>query len=124
MRRRVAALTSAVLDGHALRWPVNARVPGACCGMGAGWTGIVPAKARPMATRMVRMVSSSLIDVSQVARRIQPPQIVQLFQPHVPRAVEAAARSAGAHIGLRHLSSCRLCVCVCVCVCVARDQDS
>jgi len=60
-----------------------------------GWTGIVPAKARPMATRMVRMVTSSLIDVSQVARRIQPPQIVQLFQPHVPSAVEAAARSAG-----------------------------
>jgi len=60
-----------------------------------------------MATRMVRMVTSSLIDVSQVARRIQPPQIVQLFQPHVPSAVEAAARSAGAHIFLR-LPSCRL----------------
>jgi hypothetical protein len=48
-----------------------------------------------MATRMVRMVTTSLIDVRQVALRIQPAQIVKLFQPHVPSAVEDAARSAG-----------------------------
>ena len=48
-----------------------------------------------MATRMVRMVTTSLIDVRQVALRIQPAQIVKLFQPHVPTAVEDAARSAG-----------------------------
>lgn len=61
----------------------------------AGWTGIVPAKARPMATRMVRMVTTSLIDVNQVAGRIEAAQIVKLFQPYVPTAVQDAARSAG-----------------------------
>jgi hypothetical protein len=49
-----------------------------------------------MATRMVRMVTTSLIDVGQVAARIEAAQIVKLFQPHVPSAVEDAARSAGA----------------------------
>jgi hypothetical protein len=31
-----------------------------------GWTGIVPCKAHVLATRMVRMMAGSLIDVDQV----------------------------------------------------------
>ena len=31
-----------------------------------GWTGIVPLKAEKMATRMVQMMTGSLIDVDQV----------------------------------------------------------
>ena len=41
-----------------------------------GWTGIVPVKARTMAQRMVRMVTTSLIDVTQVAKRISPDAIL------------------------------------------------
>lgn len=61
-----------------------------------GWTGIVPAKARTMAQRMVRMVTKSLIDVTQVARRVEPDKIVELFRPLIPSAVEKAAKEGGA----------------------------
>lgn len=60
-----------------------------------GWTGIVPSKARTMAQRMVRMVTASLIDVRQVAARVQPPKIVELFEPLVPAAMEKAAAQGG-----------------------------
>ena len=46
-----------------------------------GWTGIVPVKAAPMATRMVRMVTTSLIDVKQVAKRICPNKIADILSP-------------------------------------------
>lgn len=60
-----------------------------------GWTGIVPAKARTMAQRMVRMVTSSLIDVREVARRLQPAAVAALLQPLLPAAIEKAAHEGG-----------------------------
>ena len=57
-----------------------------------GWTGIVPAKARTMAARMVQMVTKSLINVTQVASRVEPHRIVEIFQPLIPFALEKAAK--------------------------------
>jgi len=60
-----------------------------------GWTGIVPAKARTMASRMVQMVTKSLIDVTQVAQRVEPLKISEIFRPLIPAALEKAAKEGG-----------------------------
>ena len=60
-----------------------------------GWTGIVPAKAKTMAARMVQMVTASLINVTEVAARIEPAVIATTFKPMIPQAVAEAAVEGG-----------------------------
>jgi len=61
-----------------------------------GWTGIVPVKAKPMATRMVRMVTSSLIDVEEVFKRLSPEEISRLLVPGLDKELRKISKEVGA----------------------------
>lgn len=49
-----------------------------------GWQGIVPAKAAEMSYRLVEMVTTSLVDVTEVFGRLDPQRIASLLKPEVP----------------------------------------
>lgn len=66
-----------------------------------GWTGIVPVKAASMAQRMVRMVTSKLIDVEAVGRRVDATRITELLAPALPRATQRIADQLGVGLALR-----------------------
>ena len=40
-------------------------------------------------------VTASLINVTEVARRIEPPQIEELFRPAIPATLESVSKEAG-----------------------------
>ncbi|CAM9630507.1 unnamed protein product, partial [Discosporangium mesarthrocarpum] len=53
-----------------------------------GWQGIVPAKAAVMAERMVDMVTTQLLDVQEVFRRLSPRRVACLLGPEVNKIVD------------------------------------
>ena len=57
-----------------------------------GWQGIVPAKAAEMSYRLVEMVTSSLVDVSEVFGRLDPHTIANLLKPEVPAMASSIGR--------------------------------
>lgn len=57
-----------------------------------GWQGIVPAKAAEMSFRLVEMVTSSLVDVSEVFSRLNPHTIAGLLKPEVPAMASSIGR--------------------------------
>lgn len=65
-----------------------------------GWTGIVPCKADVLATRLVRMVTGSLIDVDQVFRRLDPDRVAALLVPGLRPTAAAVARDLGGPGGI------------------------
>jgi len=48
-----------------------------------GWQGIVPCKTRPMTETMVNMVTTQLLSVQEVFRRLDPRKIAELLAPEV-----------------------------------------
>ncbi|CAM9909177.1 unnamed protein product, partial [Laminaria digitata] len=53
-----------------------------------GWQGIVPAKAGVMAERMVDMVTTQLVDVEEVFRRLSPRKVARLLGPEINSIVQ------------------------------------
>jgi len=66
-----------------------------------GWTGIVPVKARSMSTRMVRMVTSKLIDVKAIFRRLSPEEVAALLSPAMENVIDGVASDLGASFALK-----------------------
>ncbi|CAM9505956.1 unnamed protein product [Ectocarpus sp. 6 AP-2014] len=54
-----------------------------------GWQGIVPAKAGVMAERMVDMVTTQLVDVDEVFRRLSPGKVARLLGPEIDSIVQS-----------------------------------
>lgn len=50
-----------------------------------GWQGIVPCKTRKMSETMVTMVTSQLLSVQEVFRRLEPHKLADLLAPEVPK---------------------------------------
>jgi len=50
-----------------------------------GWQGIVPCKTKTMSESMVQMVTSQLLSVQQVFRRLDPNKVALLLAPEVPK---------------------------------------
>lgn len=50
-----------------------------------GWQGIVPCKTRKMSEAMVTMVTSQLLSVQEVFRRLEPQKLADLLAPEVPK---------------------------------------
>jgi len=50
-----------------------------------GWQGIVPCKTRKMSERMVNMVTTQLLNVQEVFRRLDPKVCAELLAPEVPK---------------------------------------
>ena len=50
-----------------------------------GWQGIVPCKTRTMSESMVHMVTSQLLSVQEVFRRLDPKEVANLLAPEVPK---------------------------------------
>ena len=50
-----------------------------------GWQGIVPCKTRRMSETMVEMVTTQLLDVGDVFRRLDPRRVADLLAPEVPK---------------------------------------
>jgi len=48
-----------------------------------GWQGIVPCKTRPMSDTMVNMVTTQLLSVKEVFRRLDPRKVAELLAPEV-----------------------------------------
>jgi len=48
-----------------------------------GWQGIVPCKTRPMSETMVNMVTTQLLSVKEVFRRLDPGKVAELLAPEV-----------------------------------------
>ena len=59
-----------------------------------GWQGIVPAKATIMSGRIVDMVTTKLIDVSSVFRRLDPVEVATLMTPEVNAMASSIASEA------------------------------
>jgi uncharacterized membrane protein YheB (UPF0754 family) len=69
------------------------RFPGNPFGL-IGWQGIVPAKAAIMSGRIVDMVTTKLIDVPSVFRRLDPAQVATLMEPEVELMASSIASEA------------------------------
>ena len=54
-----------------------------------GWQGIVPCKTRAMSETMVEMVTTQLLCVKDVFRRLDPKQVANLLAPEVPKLGES-----------------------------------
>lgn len=52
-----------------------------------GWQGIVPCKTRTMSETMVTMVTSELLDVQEVFRRLDPRRVGEYLAPEVPSLI-------------------------------------
>ena len=50
-----------------------------------GWQGIVPCKTVPMTEAMVEMVTTQLLSIQDVFRRLDPRKVAQLLAPEVPK---------------------------------------
>jgi len=50
-----------------------------------GWQGIVPCKTRTMSEAMVNMVTTQLLSVQDVFRRLDPRKVADLLSPEVPK---------------------------------------
>ena len=64
-----------------------------------GWQGIVPAKTAQMALDMVEMVTTKLINVAEVFRRLEPATVASLLGPQVPPLVLDVGRELAAENG-------------------------
>ena len=69
------------------------RFPGNPFGL-IGWQGIVPAKAAIMSGRIVDMVTTRLIDVPSVFRRLDPAEVATLMAPEVDSMASSIASEA------------------------------
>ncbi|CAM9203879.1 unnamed protein product [Ascophyllum nodosum] len=54
-----------------------------------GWQGIVPAKAGVMAERMVDMVTTQLVNVEEIFRRLSPGKVARLLGPEINKIVHS-----------------------------------
>lgn len=54
-----------------------------------GWQGIVPCKTRAMSDTMVNMVTSQLLNIEEVFRRLDPSVVADTLGPQVPKLVES-----------------------------------
>ena len=59
-----------------------------------GWQGIVPCKTRAMSDTMVNMVTTQLLNVEEVFRRLDPVVVANLLSPEVPKLLESIATDA------------------------------
>jgi len=49
-----------------------------------GWQGIIPSKAEDMTERAVDLITTKLLTVQEVFRRLSPTEISQELRPHMP----------------------------------------
>ena len=56
-----------------------------------GWQGIVPCKTRAMSETMVNMVTTQLLNVEEVFRRLDPNVVADILSPEVPKLVQSIA---------------------------------
>lgn len=56
-----------------------------------GWQGIVPCKTRAMSDTMVNMVTTQLLNIEEVFRRLDPAVVATLLGPEVPKLIESIA---------------------------------
>lgn len=54
-----------------------------------GWQGIVPCKTRVMSETMVNMVTTQLLNIEEVFRRLDPNVVADLLSPEVPKLMES-----------------------------------
>lgn len=56
-----------------------------------GWQGIIPCKTRAMSDTMVNMVTTQLLNIEEVFRRLDPNEVAKLLSPEVPKLVDSIA---------------------------------
>ena len=56
-----------------------------------GWQGIVPCKTRVMSETMVTMVTTQLLNIEEVFRRLDPHVVADLLSPEVPNLMQSIA---------------------------------
>jgi len=56
-----------------------------------GWQGIIPCKTRVMSDTMVNMVTTQLLNIEEVFRRLDPNEVAKLLGPEVPKLVNSIA---------------------------------
>jgi len=56
-----------------------------------GWQGIIPCKTRVMSDTMVNMVTTQLLNIEEVFRRLDPNEVANLLGPEVPKLVNSIA---------------------------------
>jgi hypothetical protein len=54
-----------------------------------GWQGIVPCKTRVMSETMVNMVTTQLLNIEEVFRRLDPNVVADILSPEVPKLMES-----------------------------------
>jgi len=54
-----------------------------------GWQGIVPCKTRVMSETMVNMVTTQLLNIEEVFRRLDPNEVANILCPEVPKLMES-----------------------------------
>lgn len=59
-----------------------------------GWQGIVPCKTRTMSDTMVHMVTTELLSVDEVFRRLDPAAVAERLAPEVPKLLQGIADDA------------------------------
>jgi len=56
-----------------------------------GWQGIVPCKTRVMSEAMVTMVTTQLLNIEEVFKRLDPKVVANLLSPEVPKLIQSIA---------------------------------
>ena len=56
-----------------------------------GWQGIIPCKTRVMSDTMVNMVTTQLLNIEEVFRRLDPNEVANILGPEVPKLVNSIA---------------------------------
>ncbi|KAL3775145.1 hypothetical protein HJC23_010135 [Cyclotella cryptica] len=54
-----------------------------------GWQGIVPCKTRVMSETMVTMVTTQLLNIEEVFRRLDPNAVAEILSPEVPKLMQS-----------------------------------
>jgi|EP00970_Alexandrium_tamarense_P005701 uncharacterized membrane protein YheB (UPF0754 family) len=64
-----------------------------------GWQGIVPCKTRAMSETMVHMVTTQLLNIEEVFRRLDPKVVADLLSPEVPKLMESIGNDMAPSMG-------------------------
>ncbi|KAL7520739.1 hypothetical protein ACHAWX_005449 [Stephanocyclus meneghinianus] len=71
-----------------------------------GWQGIVPCKTRVMSETMVNMVTTQLLNIEEVFRRLDPDVVAEILSPEVPKLMHSIGSDMSPVGWLPRISKC------------------
>ncbi|KAL7489889.1 hypothetical protein ACHAW6_015612 [Cyclotella cf. meneghiniana] len=71
-----------------------------------GWQGIVPCKTRVMSETMVNMVTTQLLNIEEVFRRLDPDAVAEILSPEVPKLMHSIGSDMSPVGWLPRISKC------------------